>query len=221
MGTDNLFHKRRASKPANLSRAQGNRARSEKILIVCEDSKVAPHYFRGLKQDRRLANLRINGEECGSDPLTVVRYAREQYDESRVDGDPFDRIYCVIDRDQHETFNEAMSLARDQKKIPITVIVSDPCFEYWVLLHHQYSRKPYQPQPHKSVCEQVAADIRAKVPTYHKTMPGLYASLCDKTATAIQHATRAKAEAQETGNNNPSTDMHILVQHLLDISNFI
>lgn len=45
MGTDDLFHKRRAKKAKDLRRRKARRDPYDKVLIVCEGSKTEPYYF--------------------------------------------------------------------------------------------------------------------------------------------------------------------------------
>lgn len=48
MGTDNLFHKRKARPPSSFQRRAARRAPYAKVLIVCEGEKTEPNYFKGL-----------------------------------------------------------------------------------------------------------------------------------------------------------------------------
>jgi len=45
MGTDNLFHKRKAKKAVDLARRKALRAPYAKVLVVCEGEKTEPYYF--------------------------------------------------------------------------------------------------------------------------------------------------------------------------------
>jgi hypothetical protein len=57
-------------------------------------------------------------------------------------------IYCVFDRDSHESFQRACDkiselASRATKPLPIKGATSLPCFEVWVLLHFDQSDAPY------------------------------------------------------------------------------
>ena len=80
MGTDNLFHKRKARTARALQRRAARRAPYAKILIVCEGEKTEPNYFNGVKDHYGLnsANIEICGE-CGADPLSIFKYAKQRY----------------------------------------------------------------------------------------------------------------------------------------------
>ena len=49
MGTDDLFHKRKARKVTQLQRAKESREPYDKVLIVCEGEKTEPHYLMALR----------------------------------------------------------------------------------------------------------------------------------------------------------------------------
>ncbi|OPY61749.1 MAG: hypothetical protein A4E57_04133 [Syntrophorhabdaceae bacterium PtaU1.Bin034] len=45
MGTDDLYHKRKAKTARDLARKKATRAPYERVLIVCEGRKTEPYYF--------------------------------------------------------------------------------------------------------------------------------------------------------------------------------
>lgn len=154
MGTDNLFHKRKERLAASLQRKRSRKAPYDRVLIVCEGAKTEPNYFEEIRDVYRLstANIDICGEECGSDPLSVVNYAIKKF---RKNPD-YDRVYCVIDRDKHTTFDAAMDKLRQTKLgkgVTFTAITSDPCFEFWLLLHFGYTSRQFCAPGHASNCE--------------------------------------------------------------------
>jgi len=100
--------------------------------------------------------------------------------------------------------------------VPIELVVSWPCFEYWILLHYQYSRSPYYPTRGRSSCDAVGSEIRRKHDrTYNKVQDDIYAVLQPRQAKALEHAANASADAEATGEKNPCTDVHELVTTLL------
>jgi hypothetical protein len=46
----------------------------------------------------------------------------------------YDELWCVVDVDQFSDLEKAAALAR-KGRIRTTLIVSNPCFELWLLLH--------------------------------------------------------------------------------------
>lgn len=66
----------------------------------------------------------------------MVKYAKEKSDE-----EIYSEVYCVFDRDTHETFEQALKIANSDKLLK--AITSNPCFEYWILLHFAYTTKSF------------------------------------------------------------------------------
>lgn len=145
-----------------------------------------------------------------------MEYALQLYRDEQFDH--FDKVFCVIDRDGHKTFNAASALVKSshEKGTPIELVVSWPCFEYWVLLHHQYTRSPYYPTGGRSSCDAVGSEIRRNHDRkYSKGADDLYAMLRSKQERALENAATALADAKATGEQNPSTQVHLLVATLL------
>ncbi len=76
MGTDNLFHKRKAKAAEAHSRKKASRKPYERILIVCEGEKTEPLYFAALRRALGLhpANVVIADKKRGLDPASLVAY---------------------------------------------------------------------------------------------------------------------------------------------------
>lgn len=170
MGTDDLFHKRKAKSIKALQRRAAKRAPYDKILIVCEGEKTEPFYFQGVRDHYGLntANVEICGE-CGSDPKSVVHYAKQRYREERDAGDTFDRVFCVFDKDAHHHYDEALQAIAAQKPYETYfAITSVPSFEYWLLLHFIYTTRPFVALPGNSAGNQLLAELRHYLPDYQK-----------------------------------------------------
>ena len=110
MGSENLFHRRKQKATETASRRKANRKPYDKVLIVCEGSKTEPLYFQELIDHYEIhtANVKISGS-CGSDPLSVAEHGIQLYEEELCSqSEPFDRVYCVFDRDAHPTYQHAL-----------------------------------------------------------------------------------------------------------------
>ncbi len=106
MGTDDLFHKRRAKQSKDLARRKAKRKPYDKVLIVCEGEKTEPNYFEDLKDYYKLSstNVEVAGD-CGSSPTSVVSHARDLYRKAEKYGDAFDKVFCVFDKDTHGDYH--------------------------------------------------------------------------------------------------------------------
>ena len=201
--------KRRPRK--QLGRSRPSREPYDRVLIVCEGKRTEPLYFEDLAAHFRLstANVVITGE--GADPRTVVRVAKKlRRDEARR-GEKYDRVYCVFDRDEHMTFHQACDAARASG---IRVARSWPCFEFWLRLHFGYSRQPYSRSGGRSAAQRCVDELRGRLPGYEKGVSGIFRALEDRLESAMSNGTRVLADAKATGESNPSTEVHDLVNYL-------
>ena len=214
MGTDNLFHKRCAKQANDLARRRASRAPYKKVLIVCEGEKTEPYYFKGLKNHYRLnsANVEI-ANKLGSDPISVFTHAQQRYREEKNAGDPFDRVFCVFDKNSHSNYVQALdSIRRATPRNTFISINSVPSFEYWLLLHFLCTTKPY------SVGNQVLTELQDHMPDYRKGLPDVFDKLIEKLETAKRNAACVLTAAQKNRTDNPSTRVHELVEFLQQIS---
>jgi len=221
MGSENLFHKRKGKSTRSLSRRGAVKDSVPIYLIVCEGNKTEPEYFNDLRNFERLAciTVKVCGE-CGSAPISVVEHALQLYKDLTIGGEPVEEVFCVFDKDDHESFFRACALIEKSKKekIPITAVISVPCFEYWILLHFQYNRAPFQGKGNASSAGVVCKNVQKHIKGYTKGAKGLYASLKSKQADAVSHSRRAIEDMNATGQDNPSTHVHTLVEQLLKFS---
>ncbi len=219
MGSDDLFAKRKQRSAASLARTKNDRAKAQRFLIVCEGSKTEPQYFQAM-----VAALGINSQYVkiapnnGNTPDRIISHAQHLYDDDCKLGDSFDQVFCVFDRDTHSTFDDAIKLVKKQseKGKPFQTITSTPCFEYWLLLHFVFTDKAFTTIGKKSAGDAVVSALKKHKPfaAYTKGQSDIYGLLKAKTATAVVHAKRARANAKKNGSTNPSTDVDILVEAL-------
>ncbi|MGK7346067.1 MAG: RloB family protein [Candidatus Nitrospinota bacterium M3_3B_026] len=213
------FSRRKARQARELRRRKPRREPYAKVLIVCEGEKTEPNYFKGLKDYYRLnsANVEICGEECGSDPVSIIEHAKELYDKEGA-GDPFDRVYCVFDKDNHTNYAQAVdAINRVAPKNTFFAITSVPCFEYWLILHFIYTTKSYSAMSGKSACFQLTSALKKYLPDYDKGQRDVFSSLEDKLETAKANAVKAFKAAQSADTDDPSTRVHELVDFLQNI----
>lgn len=189
-------------------RRKPSREPYDKILIVCEGEKTEPIYCKGLKNYLRLnsANVEIVGE--GATPAKIVERAKALDKWAKGMGDPFDKIFCVFDKDTHADYQRALDQCAQKN---YTAITSVPAFEYWLLLHFRYTTKPYDD------ASSVTHDLKEWMPNYHKSYPGIFDELQNKLETAKRNAEQSLNATEKAGTDNPSTKAHKLVQSLQGI----
>ena len=131
----------------------------------------------------------------------------------------FESVYCVIDRDTHHNFDAA--LARAATELKVRLITSYPCFEFWLLLHFCYSRAPYTSVGGLSAADRVIQDLRTKpeMDAYAKgATKNLFDKLLPMLPQARNHAGRTLVDAEQDGELNPSTPLHLLLTELEELA---
>ncbi|MGH3936853.1 MAG: RloB family protein [Pseudonocardiaceae bacterium] len=126
-----------------------------RLLVVCGGQRTEPDYFRGLKVHLRnpAVQIRLKAKVCA--PRDLVAHARRI---APAGADEFDEVWCVVDSDEFD-LEPAVALAA---KLDVRLAVSNPCFELWLLLHHQACAAPLCDA--KTVLRQLAK----QVPGYQK-----------------------------------------------------
>ncbi len=191
---------------------RGPRFQTQKIvLVVCEDAKSSKTYLEEASRHFR-AYAKVEFVHPGkTDPLGVVTAGVQK-------SKGFDHVYCVIDRDSHHkpNFEEALALG-EKNKGKVTVLTSYPCFEFWLLLHFEYTRSPFMPAGGLSAADRVLQVLKQKpgMNAYAKgKVEGLFEQLLPQLEAASKNALKAIAEADAVGEKNPSTPLHVLIDQL-------
>lgn len=219
MGTDELFHKRKAKAADRLKRRKAKRSPYDKVLIVCEGEKTEPNYFNELILFYKLptANVEVDGT-CGSSPKSVYERAIELWEAEDKRGDPYDRVYCVFDKDTHETYDETVKkISEHNPEDVFYTAVSVPCFEYWLLLHFKYTTRPYAATGKLSVGGEVLKELKEVMPDYEKGSNNIFLSLTRQIDFAKENAARALKYAKENHTDNPSTSIYDLIDYLQNL----
>lgn len=221
MGSDNLFHKRKAKSEKDLARKKAKRSSYEKILIVCEGEKTEPNYFNELKDYYQLntANVVVDGR-CGSDPWSIYQHAQKCVSQAKKFNDPYDKIYCVFDKDKHTTYQRTLdAIIKVNAKQDFTAIVSVPCFEFWLLLHFIYTTQPFVAAGNESAGDRTIDELKNYLPNYQKSEQGLFTQLAPKLDFAKANAQHTLTAAIANQTDNPSTYIHELVEYLQNLKN--
>jgi hypothetical protein len=95
----------------------------------------------------------------------------------------------------------------------VTPYISDPCIEFWFLLHFMCSCR------HESQRE-VIKRLEGKLPGYKKALPDIYSRLVDFQPQAFINSDRLRKLHLGAGrpeDANPSTKLDTLVQALLSL----
>jgi hypothetical protein len=142
---------------------------------------------------------------------------------SELESDPeYNHAYCVFDRNGHANFDIAVRRARDSaygRDGRLVTITSVPCFEIWVLLHYRFSAAAYTAVGKLSACDRALRDLTRLFPRYAKGYATLFADLADRMQQAVANAVQLEEHNRAVNGENPSTQMHHLVNYLAKLKN--
>ncbi|MEA5363696.1 RloB family protein [Amycolatopsis sp., V23-08] len=166
------------------------------ILLVCGAKATEPAYFAGLKRSRRNPAVTIKIKSKPADPEAVVKYAA---DFGRHAGAEYDEVWCVVDVDEFD-LDKAMTAAR---RLDVRLAVSNPCFEYWLLLHFEACAAPL------TCYGDVEKRLLKHVPGYRKS-----ALRFDDFAHGVDKAVDRSRHPEAGHTRNPSTQVGLLVEQI-------
>lgn len=112
------------------------------MIIVCDDAKTAIAYFNLVKRavKDKLTLTIVRNPSDRATPAEVVDHAKKQREtlQQERSHDVHDQtlVWALIDLEQDEERRRRGYEARKvAAKVGVSVVLSDPCYEVWTLLH--------------------------------------------------------------------------------------
>lgn len=175
------------------------------FLAVCEGRETEPGYLKRLRFLFGLTNLQIDPGNTGSDFQSLLRRAKNRC----AAKDVCDHVYIVCDGGRLGTtvpeYPKFLNL-RGGARVPVYVVVSKPCFEYWLLCHFELSDAAFNSAA-------VLARLRGHWPEYQKTA-GVFGKLgYEHVESALRNCEQMRNGDRESG--KPFTDMDAFVERLI------
>jgi hypothetical protein len=189
---------------------------------VSEGSKTEPNYFKDIRAAYRLqtANIEVQPSVFGTGPIQVVQYARSLFESGdrhkQIQPRAFEQIYAVFDRDDHQTYFDALNLAEEldgnlrndnKQTVRFKAIASVPCFELWLLLHYE----DIQASLHRDA---VLQRLKVHLPGYEKGVVGAFALTRQRLAIETLRAQALSEKYSAYSAPEPFTVIHELVKLL-------
>lgn len=209
--------RKRNLRESSLRRSQSPGYSGRTILVVTEGEKTEPLYLGGLRNHLKLhaADIYIINTP-GTDALTIVKEAISHRDQRKREAKhgctvPYDSVWAVFDTERADTnpnLHAARQLANSRG---IYIALSNPCFEFWILLHDEYTTAPFMS------CAEVIRRIRDRFNrAYEKSYPTVSEYL-PKIQFAVRNSERCRIHHRASGGDgNPSTGVDLLVREMND-----
>jgi hypothetical protein len=208
-----------------LARKLAKRPSYDRILIISEGSKTEPNYFREIRAAYKLhtASVEVRRCEIGTAPIQVAQYAQDLFmhgdSHKHIPKRAFERVYAVFDRDNHQSFQEALNLAAslhkkliNDSKQPVVfqAAPSVPCFELWLLLHFEDIQSPLGRN-------EAFHRLRQHISNFDKSASNIFAITKAHLDIAIERAERLAAGDSAPPDVQPFTEVGALVKLLTSL----
>ncbi len=191
----------------------GTRKRRPIIYIICEGEETEIKYFKHFRSRNCLVEVTPMTSKYKAAEY-LVQHAKNVIGQAEFRPKDGDEIWCVFDCDDNsdESLRKAMELAN---KLGYGIAFSNPCFEYWYLLHFAAHNG------HLKGADEVIRLLRSKgrLESYEKNQD-VFAPLLSHQSEAINRAQKRLEQLYKDGivvlsrNSNPATTVHHLVEYL-------
>ncbi len=198
----------------SFRRGAGRKQPRSITLIVCE-GETEQRYFDAarIKYELTTAEIVLPENTVGPAPISVVECAEKKCSEQGG----YDNVFCVFDRDGHESFDRARDkitklASRKRKALPMKEAISIPCFELWVLLHFERMDAPFQS------CAKAIERVQKHLLGYKKANAAIAKQLMKNVEAAIGNAEWLEKRTVNN-NHNPYTSVHRVLRHFSQVAN--
>jgi hypothetical protein len=182
--------------------------RSERMLIVVEGAECEPRYFNALRSLWRLSSILVKPCPRGTDPNSIVRFAKDALLEARSEKSPFKEVWVVFDHERHGDNPHLLQAINMAGGNSIRVALSNPSFEYWLIIHFEHTTSTM------TSAQAAIAVLRRHLPHYDKAAYDADA-IMPHVSIAIDHGARVRShwqyhDIQRDGHPNPMTVVDML-----------
>lgn len=155
------------------------------LIVIFSDGETELNYFSCKKIDLTgNRNLKIEPVFINKKTATGIVLFAKKHIQNKYDNKPNDRYFCVLDMDCMTDMDIAKALKEKPEKMEL--IVSNPDFEFWFLLHYTYHEGSLQKR-------EPIEKLREYERGYKKPdIIQIYPSLKSKEKDAISHAKRLR-----------------------------
>lgn len=195
------------------------RERNKIMLIIIEGNNQTERlYFNKFKQRNSSVKIEIPGCKI-VEPVKLMEYALNKKKEYAIDFNEGDTVWCVFDVDAKKTL-EMQRAKQLADRTGIRMVLSNPSFELWFLLHTDY----YSTRPFSSN-EELLRELKSKFPTYKKTDDSIFNIILPYQQQAIDKAQRLvnyHLQCQTilcSRESNPLTQVYELVEYINEFIN--
>ncbi len=221
----------------SLERRKPKREPRKRLLIVCEGKKTEKIYFNYLRRIKRLPTVEVKVIGLGEQTINLVEHAIERLESKSSIFDDYDEVWCVSDVEvpnEDKSIPDALNLVneyviarkkkakakgkkKDNNGFVFEIILSNPSFEYWYILHYEKTHRAFNNN------DQVERYLRKPeyFPDYDKAKVEICIDVYGKTDEAIKNAKELEQSVpwgEDLRDHNSSTHIYRVVESIIEIS---
>ena len=133
-----------APRRRRFDRPIGERRYKKLFIIAAEGAKTEPQYFGAFNGEEAVIHVKcLKGKHRSSPPQVLKRMEERLHEEALSKSD---EAWLVVDKDQWSDEQLAQLHAWSRKKVNYGFALSNPKFEYWLLLHFEDGKGVASPQ---------------------------------------------------------------------------
>ena len=192
-------------KRRNFSRSTNKRTYKKLFILACEGTKTEPQYF-DIFSNQNIIKIEIINKGHSSTPLQALNEMRKHLETAELR--PDDEAWLIIDKDDWDDRDILSCLHWAGVKPNRGAAISNPCFEFWLVLHFEEGNNINN---RRDCIER----LRQYLPLYDKRL-STGAITIEQAKSAVSRAsTRFKAQPSTWPNNPGQTTVFQLVNKLL------
>jgi hypothetical protein len=180
--------------PKDRKKKISTRSVNKRLYIVCEGEATEYNYFNHYIDDcnicDKLVDVRVieTGKNTGKELIGFLKEIRQASS---------DELWAVFDRNGYTKHPEAFNKAKANK---IRIAFSSISFEYWILLHFEYTTRPFIKD------DEIIRHLRARgYIDYDKSDKRIYKKVKDNIPKAVFGAKRVRKYQHEA---NPGSKIY-------------
>lgn len=205
----------------SAGRKIANRAPRARVLLVLGGKTTEVEYFAYVKHSLRASAVDIEVVAEGWNPARLLEHAESLMERDRKQakrsGDPldvYDFVWVVIDVD--ETAEEIRRIAPLAARSKVVLVVSNPCFEIWPIIHVEELTRPMERGELQTHAKNLGVIDRRNGKSI--VVPKLAGNFAVSESRAQELRRRHDRSGAEFPHNCPSTDVDLVVRQLIDSS---
>jgi hypothetical protein len=198
---------------SSFRKSNKQREQYKRFLIVSEGAVTEEQYLNGVKRSRRVRSGDMEFFPPGpTSPVEIVKRARDLQNKARASGDKYDFVWCIfdvesgVDQRARPRLSEAINMAN---ACNVSVALSNPCFELWILLHRQVQEASIDRHRVQRLCSSLALVVGKHIQNVEQILDNYPTAREHARALEDKHDREGRREAQD---RNPSSRVFELVE---------